>query len=403
MINTTCTYGSTGAIVSILRDVLTKSGHVVSVCYGWNNQLPTPPNSYRLTFKGEGLISSKFGYYTGFYGHANILSTLKLKFLIRKIKPDVIHLFNLHATYINDLEVLRFIKVRKIPVLYTMFDEYPYMGRCCFSYDCEKFTTFCNDCAHLNDYPSSLYFDRSSYYFNKKREIYKDFSKLTFIGCSAVYNRAKSSALLKNSRVQLIEEPIDYDNIYYPRSSSEMRERLGIPENNKVVLTITDYGDVRKGGKYFFELYDLMKNLPQYSFVYVGYDDHKYGEKEGIITIPYVSDKGELAVYYSMADVFVFTSLADTSPNTVQQALGCGSPVCAFNIDGIRSMKLDDANVIRLSDVEDIEKLKLNVLDFERKDKLTISRCRESVYNKYNVTDVCKKYLILYKELENSL
>ena len=273
------------------------------------------------------------------------------------------------------------------------------MGKCCFSYECNNFTSYCHDCNHLKDYPKSSFFDKSTYYFKKKKNIYDKSSNIIFAGGSFVYGRSKISSLLKNKQVELIEEPIDYDSVYYPRNTDDLRKKLNIPSSNIVILTITNFGDVRKGGRFFFDLHEQMKEKKGYSYVFVGYDGNVFGKKEGVITIPYVKDKDELAEYYSLADVFVFTSLADTSPNTVQQALGCGSPVCAFKIEGISTMGISDNKVLNLSETKDVECLKNNVLLYGKKDIETIKKCRDSVYEKYNITSICKKYLELYRKI----
>lgn len=399
MINSQATCGSTGGITTLLSEKFLESGHEVLVGYGYNEGKPLPSRYIKLTFRGEIFLASKIGKIIGNHGFFCLFSTNKLKRIIKIYRPDIVQLFNLHASYINDLKLLEYLKAKKINTVYTMFDEYAYMGKCCFSYECNKFTSHCHDCTHLKDYPRSSIFDRSSYYFEKKKNIYDQSSNLTFVGGIYVYYRSKVSALLKNKKVELIEEPIDYDNIYYPRNTDELRRILNIPSENIIILTITNFGDDRKGGRFFFDLHEQMKGLSGYSYVFVGYDDNIFGKKEGVITIPYVKDKDELAEYYSLADVFVFTSLADTSPNTVQQALGCGSPVCAFNIEGISTMGISENEVLNLSETKDVECLKNNVLKYRKKDADTITKCRESVYKKYNITSIYKKYLELYRNI----
>jgi glycosyltransferase involved in cell wall biosynthesis len=47
-----------------------------------------------------------------------------------------------------------------------------------------------------------------------------------------------------------------------------------------------------------------------------------------------VKTRGELAPYYSAADVFVFPSRTDTFGNVMLEALACGAPVAAFPVTG---------------------------------------------------------------------
>ena len=39
---------------------------------------------------------------------------------------------------------------------------------------------------------------------------------------------------------------------------------------------------------------------------------------------------------YSAADVFVTPSLQDNLPNTIAEAMSCGTPCVGFNVEGIR-------------------------------------------------------------------
>ena len=51
--------------------------------------------------------------------------------------------------------------------------------------------------------------------------------------------------------------------------------------------------------------------------------------------IPYQRDPCIVARYYQAADVYVHPSRADTFPNTVLEALACGTPVIASKVGGI--------------------------------------------------------------------
>lgn len=41
-----------------------------------------------------------------------------------------------------------------------MIDEYPYMGKCCYSYDCNQFVSECPKCTQHKSYPPSLFMER---------------------------------------------------------------------------------------------------------------------------------------------------------------------------------------------------------------------------------------------------
>jgi glycosyltransferase involved in cell wall biosynthesis len=51
--------------------------------------------------------------------------------------------------------------------------------------------------------------------------------------------------------------------------------------------------------------------------------------------VAYLKDPEAVASYYQAADVYVHAAHADTFPNTVLEALACGTPVVATSVGGI--------------------------------------------------------------------
>ena len=51
--------------------------------------------------------------------------------------------------------------------------------------------------------------------------------------------------------------------------------------------------------------------------------------------VPYEEDPKAVARYYQAADVYIHAARADTFPNTVLEALACGTPVVATAVGGI--------------------------------------------------------------------
>ena len=70
--------------------------------------------------------------------------------------------------------------------------------------------------------------------------------------------------------------------------------------------------------------------------------------------IPYQKELETVARYYQAADIYLHAARADTFPNTVLEALACGTPVVATAVGGIPEQVKDDVTG-RLVPPEDAE------------------------------------------------
>ena len=398
--NTTAQYGSTGKIAQILQKGYENAGHHATICYGRNMNLKEPSNAFRFTFKFEKYLTYLHTRIWGISGGCLFFSMRRLFHFMDNERPELVHLLNIHGYYVDEYALLGYLKKKQVPTIYTMCDEYAYTAKCGFALGCEKYKTFCHNCELKRSYPASWFFDRSKTLFNMKSNLYNGYQNLIFAGCGFVYNRAKESCLLGDKKLIRIGEPIDLDNVFYPRSVSALRDKLRIPKGNKVVLTAAVLSNYRKGGRFFLDLCRIMDGMNNYTFVYVGFDTNDYNDitPHSVIKIPYLESLDKLAEFMSMADVFISTTLTDTVPNAAINALGCGTPVCAFDIGGMSSIRKIDKDVLKIVPLYDITQLKDAVLSVGEKTEDLKRRCRELVYGDFSSESVLDKYLDIINE-----
>lgn len=394
-------YGSTGRIATILKRGYEEKGHKVIICYGSRKESIEELGYFKLTKRIESFLSALYYRIFGYQGVFLRRPTNRLLSIIKEERPDVVQLLNIHGYYIDEFKLLSFLAESGIPTVYSMMDEYAYMGKCVFSYDCDKFKEECKNCKLKKEYPTSLFFDRSSYYFNKKNQVYNSFKDIVFTGVPWVVSRAKQSKLLRDKDVRIVNEPIDLDNYFYPQDATELRKELSLPKGNIVVLTVAVLSSPRKGGKYFLDLCRQMENKEGYSFVYVGYNTDEYEAPANIIKIPYVSSMKRLAELFSLADVFVSTTLSDTIPNACINALGCGTPICGFDLSGLSFIGIKDTSIARLVEPFNITALEEAVSSFSKKDPALIKKCRDSVYYDYSPDKVVSDYIRIFESIKD--
>ncbi len=390
---------STGKITTLQYRYLKRFGHDVRVCYRGIRE-PKIDNSDYVAVAGmiEPGLGRLFAWITGYEGYTHPLATRRLIKETESFKPDIVQLNILHGYFINSNPYIEYLKKNKYKVCYTMMDEYAYMGKCPFSFSCEQFITGCvGNCPEQKRYPASWFFDRSKFIFDAKKKAYAGFKDIIFTGPGWVVDRAKSSALLRNFKIEELDEPVDFGKTFYPRDTEALRKKLGIPQENKVILTVAQLSDTRKGGIYVFDVAERLLHRKDISFVFVGCDVKVPKELPNMINIPFVTSQDELACYYSLGDLFIITSLADTMPNVCIDAMGCGTPLAGFAEAG--TPYVAPAEFGTFTKTFDIEALVKVIEDTPKKDTARIKACHEYAVGRYSPEVIIRKLEAIYKEL----
>lgn len=395
LVNTEIKTASTGKITYQFYQEMKKRGYNVVAAFG-AKQEEMEKDFYCLTFRGERTINRKISEWTGFPCGGSFFSTWRLIRLIKIMQPDVIHLFNLHGFYINEKMLFSYIKKRQCNVVYNMLDEYPYLGSCCYAYECENYCNQCKKCVRdKHIYPVTRIFKRGHQSYQRKYKAYGKYENIVFTGPQWVIERAQRSSVLREQKLEVVDEFVDTANIFYPRETGGLRKKLGISENRVILLDVAPLSNPRKGVKYFYELAEKVQDK-KYVFVHVGYNVPDITPPQNVITIPYVGNQDELAEYYSLADLFVCTSVADTMPNVCLDSLACGTPVCGFDITGIPFVSEEPLG--RFVKAGDVEALKNIVLKTEAKDEVMSRECRKYAEKRYTVEIFSEKMEEIYRK-----
>lgn len=397
-------YGATrsvGKITTLQYQYFKKMGHDVRVCYrGFHEPQIDNPDFISVASNFEVIVGRAVAQITGYEGYTHPIATKKLIKYTISFNPDIVQMNLIHGYYINGNQYLSFLKKHDFPVCYTMMDEYAYMGKCAFAFGCKQFYEGCKGrCPNIHNYPVSKFFDRSAFIWREKMKTYNGFKKIVFTGPGWVVDRAKQSALLRDFKIIELDEPVNFGNVFFPRNTIALREKLGIPLDNKVVVTVAQLRDPRKGGKFVFEVAKRLENRKDITFVYVGCDTQAPLETSNLIKIPYVKSQEELAYYYSIGDLFICTSLADSMPNVCIDALGCGTPLAGFAEAGTPYVAPKDLG--HFTPTYDIEALALVIINAPKKDQARIDACRQYALSRYTPEVVFNKQLRIFESLIN--
>ncbi len=267
LIDVNCKYSSTGKIVYELFDKIKQGGRSAAVCYGRGEKIKEQ-GIYKFGIDLETKVHALLARITGLNGCFSIFSTCRLIRYIEKYQPDMIHIHELHAYFVNLKPLLRYIKRKRIPVVWTFHCEYMYTGKCGHAYNCTGFQGTCGDCPAVHDYPKSLFFDQTKRMLHWKKKLLSDMDLHIVTPSKWLADRVQMS-FLKDTPISVIHNGID-TSVFHPVDASDLREQLNIPQDYKVALTVApDIMSERKGGKWVLKLAELMKD-EKVMFVLVG-------------------------------------------------------------------------------------------------------------------------------------
>lgn len=391
-------YGSTGRIACGLHTYLLDKGHNAYLCYGRGGQYEDTFH-YKIDTELELRFHAIMTRLLGDQGFYSYYATKRLIKFIEEKEIELIYAENLHSYYINEKMFFDYIIEKNIPMVYIMADEYPFLGKCGFNCDCNNYLQGCGRCPQVHYYPKSFWFDRSRKIFQMKRLAYQQLSRAKFVAPEFVIKKAKTSPLIKGTKIQLqvLDEAIDTRRCV-PKDNKEIRKKFGISEDKIIIVCVAvfpKYG-IRKGGEYFLEAARMLEDDNRFYFIHAGFQMDTKICPSNYLPIKFVSPE-ELPEYYSVADLFVFPSLYDTMPNTCLEALACGTPLLCFNTSGMPY--LGDESVLTLVEPRNVEQIVEVIKKVKPKNQTVIDTCRDYALSRYDNQKYFAKLYDISKDL----
>lgn len=382
--------GSTGKIARNLYHDLKKKGYNVTFCFGHGTD-ENNPDFYVIDNKFDRYWHSLMSHLLGKQGTHSSFATKRLVALLKSKQVDTVIALSLHGNYLNQTLLFKYLSKNDIQFLYLMIDEYPYVGKCTGTEGCTKYHHGCGKCEALRLHTPSWFFDRSAELYQWKKRNYDSVRRIAFAGPEFVINMAKLSPMMSERNMFVLDEAINVDT-YSPKDASLLRKELGITDDKIVIVTAASYSPEYKGGLYFDETAARLADDERYVFVHIANDRQGIEiPQKNLIIRGYIETLEEMAVYFSMADLFLFPSLQDTMSNTCLEALACGTPLLCFNISGMPY--LGNKDVLTLVESRNVDQLVEIVKSSRKKSKDDIKKYREYALKRYNSKEYCGKVL----------
>lgn len=383
-------YGSTGKIMlQIKKKAISAGFDCVSFSKCWKKICQIDSHIFIGT-RFENIISRIIIPITTVDGLGVFFQTKRLIKKLKKIKPDVIHLHNLHGFYINCKLLFNYIKKSNCRVVWTLHDCWTFTGHCPHftMIKCDKWKTKCYQCPQYKEYPKT-FFDRSRKMYLKKKEWFTGVKDLTIVTPSEWLAGLVKQSFLKDYPVKVINNGIDL-SIFKP-TQSDFRKKYNC-ENKFIVLGVAFGWGKRKGLDVFVELSKRLNE--RFQIVLVGTDD-KVDKilPNNIISIHRTNNQIELAEIYSVADVFVNPTREENYPTVNMESIACGTPVITFNTGGSPEILNDECGiVVNKEDIVGIESAILEML----KNPISQEKCLEHAKS-FDQQERIKEYIELFK------
>ena len=395
IINSVFKYGSTGKIVEQLHNYCLTNGVDSYVCYGRGK------NCYQNNvFKTSNELFSKLNQLrariTGMVYGGNFFATNKLLRIIKKIKPDIVHIHNLNDQYVSEYRLLKFLASQKIRTIITLHSEQMYTGTCGYSLDCNAWKeNGCKKCPHIYISTQSKV-DRTKRSFHQLKEIYSLFDKdqLVFTSCTPwLKNRAEQSILCSRFSNHTILNGAD-PNVYRPFSIDKItkfKKGLNLDLNKKTIVYVNPRISDPIKGYCFLDKVDksILKN---YQVIVVGKFPDDYEPISDVIYIGEVHSPELLVKLYNCADYTIMFSKKECFPMVIVESLLCGTPVSLFYCEG--PDECFDNKYVKFSKYGDV----ISVFDNLKKFDCSREEIRNYSIAKLSSSKMCNEYITIYNK-----
>ena len=363
-INAVYGYKSTGIIVKDIDELIQKSGNESFVAY--QKCRTKPLNGYRV---GNILDWKMHAFLSRILGKQAYFSKIETKKLIKwmdSVCPDVVHLHNLHSNYVNLPILLQYLAKHDIATVITLHDCWFFTGKC-FHYvdiNCDKFQSGCGDCPKKNLSPKSLLKDTSAQVLHDKLKYLTDIPNLKIIGCSKWICEEAKKSILRNADISYIWNGVD-TQIFRHYADNDLAEKYDA-YNKFIILGMANKWLLDVNAKVLDSVIEILNQ--NVKLMLIGCDEKQKAflrkKSDYVIPIGYIQDRVELAKHYSLADVFVNVTHADTLPTVNMESICCGTPVITYDTCGSAELLGNNGEfIVKEDDTENLIKAIKNVME----------------------------------------
>lgn len=310
-------------------------------------------------------------------------------------EADVLHLHWVVHGFVN----IPFLRQARRPIVWTLHDSWAFTGGCHLPAGCRRYQEACGRCPQLGSRREA---DLTRLNWQRKLRAWRDVDMVVVTPSNWLAACARSSSLFAGRRVEVIPNGIDTD-VFKPLDRVACCRILNLPEDKHLIL-FGAMGATSDENKGFELLRQAMAALPRQvagkECMLVVFGSQQLDLPDLNIEVRFMgtlTDDIALSVLYAAADVMVVPSRQENLPNTIMEAMACGTPAVAFRTGGIPDL-IEHQYSGYLAEPFDTGDLAQGIAWTLEQSGLGI-HCRQKVEREFALDVVSARYVKLYSEL----
>lgn len=195
--------------------------------------------------------------------------------------------------------------------------------------------------------------------------------------------------------------------VFHPEDQTKVRAELGIPQDARILLFVgnttqsnlwKDYTTLEAAFK------QVVERLPTEQIILICLGEERSPQRIGQAEIQFIGFQNQpevVARYYQAADLYIHASKVDTFPNTVLEALACGTPAVATDVGGIPE-QIKNGETGFLVPPKDVNAMTASIMmlltNEELRRKFSIAAAQD-VRERFDLTDQVNAYIEWYRTI----
>lgn len=343
---------STGKLTRQLHEGLQERGHEALAVFGRGSGVPSE-QVIRLCPEWYGKVNAALSRLTGMPYGGCLFSTARLKNIIRRYQPDVVHLQCINGNFVNIYSLIRWLNRHKIATVVSLHAEFMYTGNCGHAFECDRWKQGCGHCPDPKKANHSWFLDRTAASWRRMYKAFQGFENCVVCPVSPwTSQRNAQGKMLEGIRSFTVLNGVD-DTFCY--ASAEKKNQI---------LHVTAQFDPDpqhpKGGWYLLE---LAKRMPEYQFLVAGNAVSVENLPENVTLLGQIRNQSELAQLYRTSRLSLVLSRRETFSMPCAESLCCGTPVAGFKAGAPEQISLPDySEFVEFGDIEGLEQAMTSML-----------------------------------------